>query len=44
MSENTREVHICPILMRTVIFENGRCCTEDCAEVDCPIIVIEGSD
>ena len=42
MKEKTREVHICPILMRTVIFEDGRC-TEDCAEQDCPIIVMEGS-
>lgn len=43
MNEKTREVHICPILMRTVIFEDGRC-TEDCTEQDCPIIVMEGLD
>ena len=29
------EVHICPMLMRTVIWENGECC-EDCSE-ECPI-------
>ncbi len=31
-----REVHICPILMRTVIFENGEC-TEPCKEPVCPV-------
>ncbi len=31
-----KEVHVCPILMRTVIFENERC-TEKCNEQDCPI-------
>lgn len=35
MNEKMREVHICPILVRTVIFEDG-CCTEDCEEEDCP--------
>ena len=29
------EVHICPILMRTVIWEDGKC-AEECNE-DCPI-------
>ena len=33
---NEKEVHICPILMRTVIWEDGKC-TEDCDEEDCPI-------
>ena len=33
------KVHICPVLMRTVIFnENG--CTERCTE-DCPIMARE---
>ena len=36
MIEGKQEVHICPILMRTVIFEDD-CCTEDCQEEDCPI-------
>ncbi len=31
-----KEVHICPILMHTVIWEDGKC-TEDCDEEDCPI-------
>ena len=30
------EVHICPILMRTVIWEDG-VCKENCSEEDCPI-------
>ena len=30
------EIHICPILMRTVKFEDGTC-TEQCNEDDCPI-------
>ena len=32
----SREVHVCPILMRTVIFENQKC-TERCDEQDCPV-------
>ena len=32
-----KEVHICPVLMRTVIFENGRS-IEDCNEEDCPCL------
>ena len=32
---NTK-VHICPILMRTVIWEDGEC-AEECDEEDCPI-------
>ena len=33
------EIHVCPVLMRTVIFdENG--CTEKCME-DCPITARE---
>ncbi len=35
---NKKEVHICPILMRTVIWEDEKC-TEDCGETDCPIQV-----
>lgn len=31
------EVHICPILMRTVRFEDGEC-TEQCEEDDCPVL------
>ena len=34
-----KEVHICPILMRTVIWEDGKC-KEDCAEEDCPILFL----
>ncbi len=30
------EVHICPILMRTVRFIEGQC-SELCEETDCPI-------
>ncbi len=40
------EVHVCPILMRTVIWSGGKC-TEDCAETECPIDelkITEGSD
>ena len=33
------EVHICPILMRTVIWEDGKC-TEACNE-DCPILILQ---
>ena len=32
------EVHICPILICTVLWENGEC-TEDGDEEDCPISV-----
>ncbi len=32
------EIHICPILMRTVKFVDGRC-TEFCNEEDCPVMV-----
>ena len=31
------EIHVCPILMRTVKFIDGRC-SEQCNEDDCPII------
>ena len=34
MREGEQEVHICPLLMRTVIWEAGEC-TEECNE-DCP--------
>ena len=37
MSE--KEVHICPILMRTVIWEDGKC-TEECDEDECPIEIL----
>ena len=30
------EVHVCRILMRIVIWSDGKC-TEDCAEADCPV-------
>ena len=39
MNEMVKEVHVCPILMRTVIFEDGKC-KEDC-EQDSPIIMEE---
>lgn len=32
-----QNVHICPVLMQTVIWENGDC-KEDCSEEDCPIL------
>lgn len=32
------EVHICPILMRTVIWEEGKC-KEKCTDIECPIAV-----
>ena len=38
MSEENNEVHICPILMHTVIFIDSRC-TEECAEEDCPLAI-----
>lgn len=34
-----REVHVCPILMRTVIWENGKC-VEECDKDDCPLMLI----
>jgi len=37
VNEEKREVHICPILMRTVIFEDGHC-KEECSEEFCPIV------
>ncbi len=37
MSEENREVHICPILMKTVIWADG-ICTETCAESQCPVL------
>ena len=40
------EVHVCPILMRTVIWSDGQC-TENCAETEYPIVelkIVEGSD
>lgn len=36
MSES--EAHVCPILMRTVIWEDGEC-IEECIEKDCPIAI-----
>ena len=34
-----KDVHICPILMRTVIWTDGEC-TEKCDEEACPIQVL----
>ena len=34
---DNREVHICPLLMRTVILEDGQC-SEKCSE-ECPIMI-----
>ncbi len=31
------EIHICPILMRTVIWEEGKC-KEDCTAEECPLL------
>ncbi len=33
------EIHICPLLMRTVKFVDGKC-TETCNEADCPVMKI----
>ena len=30
------QVHVCPILMRTVVWSNGEC-TEKCGAEDCPL-------
>ena len=35
-----KEVHICPILMRTVIWKDGKC-QENCTEEDCPILPLK---
>lgn len=32
-----KETHICPILLRAVAFEGGKC-MENCAEQVCPIL------
>lgn len=37
------EVHICPILMRTVIWEDGEC-KEHCDEEDCPLRFLPSQD
>lgn len=34
--EIMEEIHICPILMRTIIWANGKC-TEICDEEECPL-------
>ncbi len=34
-----KEIHVCPILMRTVIWIDGKC-TENCPEEECPIVVL----
>lgn len=34
-----KEVHVCPILMRTVVWIDGKC-TENCSEEACPIEVL----
>lgn len=36
------EVHICPLLMRTVIWEDGKC-TDDCSE-DCLMVPWQQSE
>ncbi len=36
MTEEKRSVHICPVLLRTVIWIDNQC-TETCSEEDCPI-------
>ncbi len=33
-----KDVHVCPVLMRTVIWIDGEC-TEECGETDCPILI-----
>ena len=39
------EVHVCPILMRTVLWNDGHCTEKTCAEntctEDCPIHELE---
>lgn len=35
-TEDHKEVHICPIKGRTVIFEYNTC-QEDCEQSDCPV-------
>ena len=39
------EVHVCPILMRTVLWNDGHCtektCTENTCTEDCPIHELE---
>ena len=34
------EIHTCPLLMRTVIWEDGKC-KENCTEEDCPILILK---
>lgn len=36
------DVHICPLLARTVIFIHDKC-TEHCREYDCPLVQTEGT-
>ncbi len=35
-----KAVHICPILLRTVVFQDGKC-RESCDEEDCPLVIKE---
>lgn len=37
------DVHICPVKMRTVLFDEGKC-TEACQEEDCPIMVLQSQE
>lgn len=37
------EVHLCPILMRTVIFEDGKC-TAPCSEEACPLVDVRDDE
>lgn len=41
------EVHVCPILMRTVLWNDGHCTEKTCAEKtcteDCPIHELENN-
>ncbi len=37
------DIHVCPILMRTVNFEDEKC-TEQCSRKDCPIENMEKKD
>ena len=38
------EVHICPVKMKTVLFDNGKCTEEVCQEKDCPIMVLQSQE
>ena len=40
MTNGKQDVHLCPILMRTVIWVNGKC-TVECGEITCPVFVAQ---